>query len=449
MKSRLDRNILLLSIVSLLTITGPPVLAVTPNVVVTAAPNNPPVQVQPTGGNVDFEVTLDNNESTSQDVDLWYELTSPGGVPVGLDSGPISLTLPGGWYAGAGLTQFVDGGNPAGIYLLNTNVGLYPSQIFDSSSFEIEILPGSDTGWFNQSTGSNRSLYGIDFVDPDNGWVVGMTNTIMHTTDGGDNWHLQAPPPSSNYYAVHFINATTGWAVGDNAHIVHTTDAGATWINQSFTYNFDFRDVHFTDAQTGWIAGGKVSFYAPPRGFIYKTIDGGANWTKVFSKMYISPLTGIHFVDSQNGWALSGPNVLRTWDGGATWTELYTRAPGALNGLVFVDSQNGWVVGENGAVLHTSDGGDTWTQQDTGITLRNGDAPTFTDVSFVDQYSGWVVGGAIDDVLILHTSDGGATWQKQQVDTGKPLFAVDFVDYDHGWASGYLGEVEATRTGGE
>lgn len=52
-------------------------------------------------------------------------------------------------------------------------------------------------GWVWQNPlPQGNALEGVYFTDASNGWSVGDNGTIMHTTDGGNNWtpkHLEAP----------------------------------------------------------------------------------------------------------------------------------------------------------------------------------------------------------------------------------------------------------------
>ena len=73
-------------------------------------------------------------------------------------------------------------------------------------------------------------LYGIDFIDANNGWIAGAyvdDGEIWKTTDGGATWSLQFVDDFSNFDDIDMIDATNGWAIGDR--IYKTTNGGATW----------------------------------------------------------------------------------------------------------------------------------------------------------------------------------------------------------------------------
>jgi photosystem II stability/assembly factor-like uncharacterized protein len=45
----------------------------------------------------------------------------------------------------------------------------------------------------------------VEFVDANNGWAVGGTGTILHTSNGGTIWEGQASPTVENLYAVEVL----------------------------------------------------------------------------------------------------------------------------------------------------------------------------------------------------------------------------------------------------
>jgi photosystem II stability/assembly factor-like uncharacterized protein len=65
----------------------------------------------------------------------------------------------------------------------------------------------------------------IQFIDENNGWIVGTEIKVMYTPDGGANWYEQSVPADVNrrIRAVDFINQTHGWAVGWDGIIMRTT----------------------------------------------------------------------------------------------------------------------------------------------------------------------------------------------------------------------------------
>ena len=174
--------------------------------------------------------------------------------------------------------------------------------------------------WIDQDPGISTFLRDTYFVDSNNGWVVGATNTILHTTNGGVDWTPQTVPPSSNYASIFFIDSLEGWAVGDLGKIVHTIDAGENWETLSANVYEYLEEIFFIDNESGWIAGGDVlGLSQNPERYVLHTSDGGINWE---TQYYSSGISDFRFM-----------------------------------GIHFSDADNGWVVGEAGTIFHTSNGG--------------------------------------------------------------------------------------------
>jgi photosystem II stability/assembly factor-like uncharacterized protein len=122
-----------------------------------------------------------------------------------------------------------------------------------------------------------------------------------------------------------------------------------------------------------------------------------------------------------------------------------------LNDLDFVDETSGWAVGGSGTIVHTTDGGGTWTTQ-------NSDTPyVLNGVDFMDANNGWAVGNEQPwgDVR-MHTTDGGETWSQDSPYFAMWLDGVTFVDVNHGWIIGNtafgdfeLGVIPHTTDGGQ
>jgi photosystem II stability/assembly factor-like uncharacterized protein len=160
-------------------------------------------------------------------------------------------------------------------------------------------------------------------------------------------------------------------------------------------------------------------------------------------------------VSGSTGWVSgAGGTILRTLDGGSTWTPQSSGTPEDLNAVFFLTPSRGWAVGTNGTILSTSNGGAAWT-------LRHFEylspsnlpiTPSFTDVRFLSDARGTLVGNTKEGGVILTTADGGSTWTRQPrvLFNGGPagLNALSFGDALHGWAVGQFGVIMATSDGG-
>ncbi len=128
-----------------------------PDVTVTLTPYGTPIQIPASGGSFDFNIAVANNEGTAQTFDVWTDATLPNGSIFGPIIGPINVTLPGGVSPNRDRTQSVPGGAPPGTYSYNAYVGIHPSTVWDSDSFNFEKLTVGDgtlvTSWANYGEG--------------------------------------------------------------------------------------------------------------------------------------------------------------------------------------------------------------------------------------------------------------------------------------------------------
>jgi photosystem II stability/assembly factor-like uncharacterized protein len=175
---------------------------------------------------------------------------------------------------------------------------------------------------------------GIAFFDTANGWLtrdnLGVQEGAFYdrTFDGGTTWEtVMLPPPADRPDLFQMAQCSTHSArltspqsgsmavecrtystdpPGQAAYFYRTTDDGATWSIQPYP-------------------GGEILFLNDSVGFalgrdIYRTIDGGANWTLVGTVDWDGQFS---FIDDQQGWAVAtneeGTSLVHTADGAATW----------------------------------------------------------------------------------------------------------------------------------
>jgi photosystem II stability/assembly factor-like uncharacterized protein len=303
--------------------------------------------------------------------------------------------------------------------------------------------------WHVQNSGSNRELTGVIFVDQNNGWISGWTGTMLHTTDGGENWSPQTIPPNNAYYNVYFTDLQNGWATGYSGKIIHTSDGGQNWVIQPSPVSMDFYDSYFINPEMGWITGGDYgSFpsYIKHRVILY-TSNGGNSWSVQYNQSDQSPLQSIFFIDQNNGFATGeSGTIMKTTDGGSNWVEQTVLSFYNFYDIFFTDNSTGWVAGEYAglpyysAILKTSDGGNNW------IETALGTDEILKGIYFTDSTNGWAVGSDVNNAgIVYHTSDGGDNWTLQSIPAVDGLFSVFFLNENSGWAVGHLGTIIATN----
>ncbi|MGB0177209.1 MAG: WD40/YVTN/BNR-like repeat-containing protein, partial [Owenweeksia sp.] len=155
---------------------------------------------------------------------------------------------------------------------------------------------------------------------------------------------------------------------GGNGMIVKTTDGGASFTSHSVANVVGgVEKILFKDANTGFVLLKEQ---------IYKTMDGGQNWTLVFQDTadhYLLYCIGIDFPQNgPTGFVINRQaELLKTVDNGNTWQSM-GRIADTINAasMHFLDTQTGYLgsldplrFDRAGGIYRTDDGGQTWVLQ--------------------------------------------------------------------------------------
>jgi len=274
-------------------------------------------------------------------------------------------------------------------------IGTGEANTRQSSSWGDGVYKSTDGGktWANTGLRDTRAIARI-VVDPANADVVYVAaqghlwgpNTdrgVFKTTDGGKSWNkvlfvdentgatdlILDPSNPQTLYAATYQRQRSAWGFnggGPGSGIYKTTDGGANW----------------TKLTTGLPQGDKgrigLSIYTTdpkvvfatiearnPEGGIYRTSDGGATWEKTsslntrpnyYSQIRVDPRDQQHVytLGSNRGFYFSD-------DGGKAFTERFSDVHGEDHAL-WVDPDNGnhLIIGGDGGVSVSWDRGKTW-----------------------------------------------------------------------------------------
>lgn len=81
-----------------------------------------------------------------------------------------------------------------------------------------------------------------------------------------------------------------------------------------------------------------------------------------------------------------------------------------INDLCFINSKEGFLCGENGVILKTSDKGINWTHR--SYPNYPWDNDEFLRLKFLDDSSGWAVGGTNNSEVSIYMTKNKTTWSK-------------------------------------
>jgi photosystem II stability/assembly factor-like uncharacterized protein len=265
--------------------------------------------------------------------------------------------------------------------------------------------------WQVREVSDLRPLNRIFFLDEHVGWMLGGTNSILKTVDGGVTWIVLKTNLSDRRTGIGglwFRDENRGWAVGEvrqEPTIWETTDGGSSWTvrySEPRVATGAMLDIRFVDEMYGWAVG-----YNSWKAMIKVTFDGGKHWITQYSGGEITnQFNLVRFWDSMHGWVLGPGAVMRTSDGGESWELQYFDDHGSqLNDLDLVGPSEAWIAGDRGQLLHIQDG------RNSEVPVTGTVGATFIGwVRFATKDSGWAWGVNGE---IVKTTDGGKTWTRE------------------------------------
>jgi len=205
------------------------------------------------------------------------------------------------------------------------------------------------------------------------GYIGGANATLLKTTNGGSIWkHVDikdAPWVFSKMDIIQmdFINKDTGYAiVGDhsrrslNTAIWKTVDGGFNWTSIIVTVNMVPWRIYTTGIDTGFVAG--TAYF---QGSVISNLSGDSvvnlhsfSWD---GANYIEAIA-IHADNPSFVMAVTNvPSVHRSFDGGLSWDTVTSNIDTAFNDLAYVGNGT-WVActKSHESLQITKDSGKTW-----------------------------------------------------------------------------------------
>jgi|SRR5579863_1187940 hypothetical protein len=253
-------------------------------------------------------------------------------------------------------------------------------------------------------------------------------------------WQLLATLPGAVIHDVSFATPQIGYAAAELGQVWKTTNGGANWtmiLNLGFPYYF--YGVQASGANDVVVSGFNDSNF---EGIIRYSQDGG----QTFTSDIVLTTTGwgnrIRYTNFQDALEMDQLNLDAangahyTTDGGLSATDWTSVVP---------DPNGGWF-GNQFSLLpnqHARASGITYcTSLNLGAAWTCGpsidsvfDGPTF----FMNDNVGWVGGGEISPNVegwVHRTTDGGNTWSGRTLDIGWPIREILFLTPNAGWAVG-------------
>ena len=246
-------------------------------------------------------------------------------------------------------------------------------------------------------------------------------------------WLQLTSNTNTSFYAVKFFNANTGLIAGQDTvgKVFRTTNGGVNWtLVYRTNYSEIFRCIFFIDDLTGWIGSYNR--------IIYKSTNGGVNWFIASNSIGAGGINDIHFINESTGWLITeNGGAGTTSDGGLTW---FMNAPNFSGRAVhFFNGLTGIIATNERTIRRSISAGNGYTQ------IYQLPAYAFvTDFHFLNTQTGFAGG---NDKLILKTTNSGLNWDIINLDNNGPpaenFRKIFFIDEQLGYGAGmsvYPGE---------
>ena len=427
-------------------------------------------------------------------------------------------------YTGNGLTNFRPTLNQ--VQFVNTSVGY----AVGSNAALIKTTDGGTTwnyinGPLGPLSSSGIQINNLYFFDANTGWIVGdainaSSAYVYKTTNGGLTWTAATGIPVLNnpWIGIDWVDPNTGYICGQGGKVIKTLDGGATWADISLTttnytvvgggFNTPrtqtYRSVIALDASTAvissqnngcilrttnggtnWYASGNQGFGIPQmstwqmarsgqdsiivaggQGRVAKSIDRGFSWTTLstYSTSSISILQylAVNVIPGNPvKYVLMGQAGIMdiSNNGGISWIDNYASlgawqgvcGPGQnaknLFGVSYVNSNYGMAVGAHGTLSTTNDGGVNWDDKSIAALDNTNCGPDYIYAVRTPSLNNSYICTA-NYGLIMKSTDFGFNWTTQlNLNGNDGFYGMDFIDNNTGWVCSALGKIYSTTNG--
>jgi len=287
----------------------------------------------------------------------------------------------------------------------------------------------SGSSWTSMNSGLIGKGVASVAVSPDfasdNTVLIGVQyNGVFKSTDGGSNWlstntginltkiPVVAVSPDYPSDSTVFAGSVLGYG------LFKTDTGGASWgsidngLADTHVYSIAFSPAYATDQ----------TVYAGTNSGLFKSTDGGADWTLINS----NKITRVHSISLSPDYpadntiyiGTANNGVIKSTDGGATWSY---KNNGLTGGTVYsiavspdYSSDHTLFAGTfNNGIFKTSDGGENWTAANTGVWITNLYVYSIAfSPDFANDHTVFFAGDVSGDMLqgLYRSIDGGASW---------------------------------------
>lgn len=400
---------------------------------VTIAQNNVWTTTYPYGGYIQSACFVIDSNNPS----ILYVAPSLGGIYKSIDAG---LT----WNS---MTDGVDLlFSPLTVQFLKLDVSsnLY---VIASGSQSGEIFKNHDGNWSVISGNIKSPVYCIE-IDKNNSKNIyaGTANGLFRTDNGGDTWssiNNGLPADVYKYIAIDPQHSEVIYVGFSNNGIYKSTNNGLSWTlitSDPVMKNIETIIVNPNNSQ---VVFSVININYEDGKSLYKTSDGGNSWSKVLelnlpdhmsSPWHYSAIT-FNPLNPQILFAASFGKVFKSIDGGNNWTAIDVSDIEVNSVIVNPTNAQIMYVGTHGnGVYKSNDGGTTWINRSVGMRAVYSISPRSLDI---DSNNGYIYSGSV--AYFYLSVDKGRTWIKKKFpNNGVKTLLTNPIEpgFVYGWHNG-------------
>jgi len=284
---------------------------------------------------------------------------------------------------------------------------------------------GTSSPWSLVDLDTEANPLDIDFVDDENGFLVGTNRLILETNDGGITWNERNLdiPSEGNFRLISVdFKDQEGWIAGQPGLILHTIDGGKNWTRLNLGNKLP------GDPYLVTTTGSDSAELATTAGAIYKTTDGGTNWEALV--VDTSGSGGIRELRrTKNGGYISVSSLGNFFSVLKPDQDIWTPHQRASSKRVqsVGEQPNGdlWMLSRGAEIRFNADSTDIDSWSKPIIPIVNG--YNYQDLVWDPSDSIWAAGG---NGTLLVSKDDGKNWEQDPVGDSVPtnFIRILFVD---------------------
>lgn len=215
---------------------------------------------------------------------------------------------------------------------------------------------------------------------------------------------------SASSNSLNFNNAQV-WVCGNNGVILKSTNTGLNWANltgNGIPVNVNLNCICYIGIDTA-VTGGNNGTTA----YIYRTVNGGTNWTQVFTQAN-GLINAIAFKNSSLGYMTGNPvggrwSLWKTTNKGLSWDSagMYIPQNGSETGFPnSIAARHNYVMfgTNNSRIYRSTNNGANWSF----VAAQNQNTSSLWVYSDTTQYSFTYAGGS----KILRSTNSGVLWEQ-------------------------------------